>query len=85
MASRSGLVTPKRFFGSLTKAQAEAALELKYGPPKSTRSNGKTYYNPKTKRSFNVHEEPGHREGRPHIDVRRRGNHPELKFDLKVN
>ena len=80
-----GLTTPNKFFGSKTKAQAEAALEAKFGPPRSTRPHAKTYYNPKTKRSFNVHQEPGHQGGRPHVDVRKRGNVPERKFDLDDN
>jgi len=85
IASRGGgkgLTSPKKYFGSKTKKQVEEALEKKFGPPKSTREHAKTYYNPQTKRSFNVHQEPGHQGGKPHVDIRRRGDYPERKFDL---
>jgi hypothetical protein len=81
-AGGKGLTSPKKYFGSKTKKQVEEALEKKFGPPKSTREHAKTYYNPKTKRSFNVHQEPGHQGGKPHVDIRRRGDYPERKFDL---
>jgi hypothetical protein len=78
-----GLTTPKKYFKNKTKAQVKKALQKKYGKPKSSRKHADTYYNAKTKRSFNVHEEPGHNDGKPHVDIRRRGNHEERKYDLK--
>ncbi len=81
-ARGKSLISPKKYFGGKTKKQVEAALEKKYGAPNSVRAHAKTYYNPKTKRSFNVHQEPGHRGGKPHVDIRRRGDYPERKFDL---
>ena len=78
-----GLTTPKNYFGSRTKQEVIDALEKKYGPPKSSREHADTYYNDKTKRSYNVHEEPGHNDGKPHVDIRRRGGYDERKYDLK--
>ncbi len=78
-----GLTTPKEYFGSKTKQEVKDALEKKYGPPKSSREYANTYYNDKTKRSYNVHEEPGHNDDKPHIDIRRRGGYEERKYDLK--
>lgn len=82
-APNKGLVTPKRYFESKTRSQVETALENKYGSPRSVRPEGMTYYNPKSGRSFNVHEEAGHMGGKPHVDIRRRGNAPERKYLLR--
>jgi RHS repeat-associated protein len=82
-ASKKGLITPKEYFGGKTKPEAEKALESKFGEPRSVRENAKTYYDEKGRRSFNVHQEPGHQEGKPHVDVKRRGNYPEKKYSLK--
>ena len=81
--AKKGLTTPKKYFGNKTKPEVKKALENKYGSPKSSRKNADTYYNPKSKRSFNVHEESGHNAGKPHVDIRRRGGYPERKYDLK--
>jgi uncharacterized protein RhaS with RHS repeats len=78
-----GLTPPTKFFKNNTKSQAKYSLEKKLGPPKSSRKHADTYYNEKTKRSFNVHEEGGHNNGKPHVDVRRRGGVKERKYDLK--
>jgi hypothetical protein len=65
------------------------ALTTKLGPPTSRRpprSNRKfeeTFFNERRGRSFNVHEQPGHQGGKPHVDVGRRGNYPERKFMTK--
>jgi len=80
---KKGLTTPKKYFGSKSKPEVKEALEKKYGPPKSSREHADTYYNDKTKRSYNVHEEPGHNGGKPHVDIRRRGRFEERKYDLK--
>lgn len=78
-----GLITPNKYFRSKTKQEVKNALEKKYGPPKSSREHADTYYNDKTKRSYNVHEESGHNDGKPHIDIRRRGGYDERKYNLK--
>ena len=78
-----GLTAPKNYFGSKTKENIKEVLEPKFGPPKSQREHADTYNNKQTKRSFNVHEEPGHNNGKPHVDVRRRGGYEERKYDLK--
>lgn len=72
-ASEKGLKSPKKYFKGKTKAEIETIFEKKYGPPRGQGLNNKSYYNPKTKRTFNVHQDPLHRGGKPHIDVRRRG------------
>jgi hypothetical protein len=80
---RRGLTTPRKYFCNKTREEIREILEKKFGPPNSTRPYGDTYYNPRTQHSFNVHQEPGHLEGKPHVDIRRRGNFPERKYLLK--
>ncbi len=86
--SSKGLITPKKYFSGKSINQVTKALTKKFGPPRSDRSNAsiskiaQTFYNPKTKRSFNVHQEEGHQDGKPHVDVRIRDG-SEKKFDLK--
>jgi RHS repeat-associated protein len=75
-----GLVTPGKYFGSKTVGKILQTLTKKFGPPKSTRPDADTFYNPRTQRSFNVHTDPAH--GPPHVDVRRRGGYPERKYPL---
>ncbi|MDA3798972.1 MAG: hypothetical protein PF692_07820 [Kiritimatiellae bacterium] len=41
----------------------------------------KTYYNTRTKRSFNVHTDPNH--GEPYVDIRRRGEYIDKKYPLE--
>lgn len=53
-----GLVTPGKYFGTKTPADAVAALRAKFGPPKSIRPGADTFYNPITRRSYNVHTDP---------------------------
>lgn len=66
-----GLITPRKFFGNLTESQAKSTLKSKYGNPTYSTSKKTTFFNPKTKRSFTVHNEQGH--GAPHVDVNTRG------------
>ena len=82
-AAKKGLSAPKKYFSSKTKLEIKKKFKKKYGQPKSSRKNADTYYNKKSKRSFNVHEEPGHHGGKPHVDIRRRGGYRERKYDLK--
>jgi hypothetical protein len=82
--SRPGLTTPRKYFGSRTKRQAEISLKKKYGAPRSHRKDARTYYNPKTLRSFNVHQAQSHNGGKPHVDVRRRGKrYRDRKYNLE--
>ena len=83
LQSGKGLLTPAKYFGRLTKAEAEAALDLKYGPARSIRSDATTFYNSRTFRSYNVHQAPGHQGGLPHVDIRTRGVEGERKFFLQ--
>ncbi|MCH9636312.1 MAG: hypothetical protein S4CHLAM81_15430 [Chlamydiales bacterium] len=78
----TGLIAPKQYFASKSIEELGCILRKKFGPPKSTRKFAETYYNPRTRRSFNLHKEPGHNYGRPHVDVRRRGGYSEKKYDL---
>jgi hypothetical protein len=76
-----GLTTPRKYFGGKTAEEATEALSKKFGAPKSVRDGAKTFYNPKTQRSFNIHTDPAH--GSPHVDIRRRGGYPERKYLLE--
>jgi hypothetical protein len=78
-----GLTTPSKYFGSKTKEEVTEALTNRFGAPRSTREGAETFYNERTKRSFNVHHEKGHMDGKPHVDVRRRGDYEERKYMLK--
>ncbi len=81
-AAFDGLITPARYFGSRTLAEIERALTVKFGSPRSIRATAKTWFNPRSGRSYNVHHDPLHRGGMPHVDIRRRGGFPERKYDL---
>ena len=48
-------------------------MTKKFGLPKGSGSYNKSFYNSKTGRTFNLHWDPSHRGGRPHIDIRKRG------------
>lgn len=74
-ASRAtkGLITPEKFFGGLTHKQAEKVLMRKFGSPRGGGSSNKSFFNSKTKRTYNLHQDPLHRGGKPHIDIRKRG------------
>ena len=67
-----GLQTPEKYFGNKTYKEAEEALTKKFGPPRGGGKNNKSFYNEKTKRTYNLHQDPTHRGGKPHIDVRKR-------------
>ena len=72
-ASKSkGLITPKKYFSGKTKPQIERVLQKKFGPPKGKGSHNKSYHNSNSKRTYNVHQSPSHRNGRPHVDIRKR-------------
>lgn len=77
-----GLLTPSKYFGRVTKSEVEATLQLKYGAPKSVRPDAKTFYNPQSGRSYNVHHAPGHQGGKPNVDIRTRGVEGERKLLL---
>lgn len=87
LAARKGLTTPTKYFGGKTKREVQTVMERKFGRGHS-HNNATTYHNRRTLRSFNVHQGPGHRNGRPHVDIRRRGRnrvgrYRERKHDLK--
>ena len=67
-----GLTTPKKYFGNKTYKQTEKALNKKLGSPKGGGKNNKSFYNEKTKRTYNLHKDPSHRSGKAHIDIRKR-------------
>jgi RHS repeat-associated protein len=71
-ASR-GLTTPNKYFSNKTYAQIEEALTSKFGPPLGQGPYNKSFYDPRSKRTFNLHHDPSHRRGLPHIDIRKRG------------
>ena len=72
LSSEKGLITPNRYFGSKTYSQVETVLTHKFGRPKGQGPFNKSFYNKDTKRTFNLHKDPTHRGGRPHIDIRHR-------------
>ena len=86
-----GLMTPGKFFGSVSQKQAQKLLATKYGQPVFKNQFKKSFYNNRTRRSFTIHNEPGH--GLPHVDINTRGwskiinsrNQPwnHQKFNLK--
>ncbi len=76
-------ITPKNFFKQKTYSEMEILLRNKFGAPKPGAPGGKSFYNPSTKRTFHLHLQKGHFDGKPHIDIRRRGRYPERKFLLK--
>ncbi|MGB6728472.1 MAG: hypothetical protein WBE74_21445, partial [Terracidiphilus sp.] len=76
-----GLKTPGSYFGSRTASEANAALESKFGPAKSSREGADTHFDAKNRRSYNVHTNPQH--GDPHVDIRKRGLTPDRKVPLK--
>ena len=82
-----GLTTPNSYFGSKTQEQAEQALKNKFGPPRNPRDHqkrgNKSFFNERTERSYNVHNEKGH--GKPHVDIKRRGRSDKetRQIDLK--
>ena len=47
-----GLMTPNKFFGSVSQKQAQKLLTKKYGQPVFQNQFKKSFYNPRTRRSF---------------------------------
>jgi hypothetical protein len=68
-----GLKTPESFFGSKTKSEVEAILTKKFGPPRGQGPSNKSFFDAANKRTYNVHHDPLHRSGKPHVDIRKRG------------
>jgi len=58
-------------------------LISKFGMPKGQGKFNKSFYNIKTKRSFNLHWDPRHKNGLPHIDIRKRGYYYDKYYYLK--
>ncbi len=71
---------PARFFSNVTVSRLREILTNKFGAPRSTRPGAETYYNPNTRRSYNVHWDPRH--GPPHVDIRRRGGFEERNYPI---
>lgn len=42
-----------------------------------------SFFNPRTGRTFHLHHQEGHMNGKPHVDIRRRGPYQERKYLLK--
>jgi hypothetical protein len=72
LVTKKGLTTPNKYFGSKTYKEAEKALTNKFGAPRGGGKNNKSFFNEKTKRTYNLHKDPSHRGGKGHIDVRKR-------------
>jgi RHS repeat-associated protein len=66
-------LTPKQYFSSKTYQEVETILLGKFGSPRGGGTYNKSFFNPKTGRTFNLHHDPSHRGGRPHVDIRKRG------------
>lgn len=69
----NGNITPVNFFKSKTYAEIQELFIKKYGPPRGVGPYNKSFYNPETQRTFNLHMDPLHHDGKPHVDIRRRG------------
>ena len=76
-------LTPTKFVGSKTFEEMKILLTNKFGLPKSGASGGKSFFNRKSRRTFDLHQQPGHMSGQPHVDIRRRGAYKERKYLLK--
>ncbi len=72
-APNRGLTTPNKYFGSKTRPQVENALTDKFGPARGRGEYNKSFFNENSGRTYNVHQDPSHRGGLPHIDIRKRG------------
>ena len=66
-------LTPVRFFNTKTQLEVEQLLSKKFGPPRGMGPHNKSFYNLRTKRTFNLHKDPLHHNGRAHVDIRKRG------------
>jgi hypothetical protein len=76
-------LTPVRFFGAKTFEEVEILLTNKFGFPRPGAPGGKSFFNQKTKRTFHLHKHPDHMNGRPHVDIRRRGRFQERQYYLR--
>ena len=80
---RKGLTTPTEYFGKTTKKQLDRKLRRKFGEPRGGAPGGSSFYNKITGRTFHTHWHKFHRQGKPHVDMRKRGVKGTRRFDLK--
>ena len=80
---RKGLTTPTEYFGKTTKKQLDRKLRRKFGEPRGGAPGGGSFYNKITGRTFHTHWHKFHRQGKPHVDMRKRGVKGTRRFDLK--
>ena len=71
--SKFSAITPENFFGNKTYSEMKALLTKKFGPPRGVGPYNESFYNSRTGRTYNLHQDPLHRKGKPHIDIRKRG------------
>ena len=71
------------YFAGKNYSELKLILSKKFGPSRGGAPGGFSFYNPKTKRSFHIHHHIDHRQGRPHVDIRRRGIAKEETYYLK--
>ncbi len=83
LGKRYGLISPTSFFGNLTYKQAGKLLTKKFGVPRGSGPYNRAFFDPRTKRTFNLHRDPAHRGGMPHVDIRRRGSKKTNVYFLK--
>ena len=69
-------LTPKKYFLSHSYREMEMLLIQKFGPPKGAGPYNKSFFNSRTKRTFNLHKDPMHHAGKAHVDIRKRGLSP---------
>ncbi|MBS0627357.1 MAG: hypothetical protein JSS09_04015, partial [Verrucomicrobia bacterium] len=81
--TQSQNLTPVNFFKSKTYTECQELFNMKFGLPKPGAPGGMSFFNRRTGRTFHLHQQPGHWEGKPHIDIRRRGPYQERKYLLK--
>ena len=67
-----GLITPKKYFSGKTYQEAEEALTKKFGEPRGGGKFNKSFFNARSRRTYNLHQDPLHRGGKAHIDIRKR-------------
>ena len=66
-------ITPRNFFGNKTHSEVKSLLSHKFGQPRGRGMYNESYFNPRTGRTYNLHWDPNHRGGLPHVDIRKRG------------
>lgn len=76
-------ITPRNFFRSRSYNEMDILLTRKFGTPRPGAPGGLSFFNPQTKRTFHLHQQVGHMEGKAHVDIRRRGPFEERKYLLK--